>query len=119
MTSHPHLAHTIRESFANAGFSKITLNIIDTISQYHTTPQNSTQFATQIVGYPCALQSVKEKLESTVAHMQPQQVQCVCLAFQDFLVEISTDKLILLFVFKINFTNCKRLFIFKVGLNWL
>jgi len=43
--------HTIRESFNNAGFSKITVGATDA--------QNSTRFAPQIVGIACALQSAK------------------------------------------------------------
>jgi hypothetical protein len=85
VTSHVQLSHAIRESFTNAGFSKITINLLD-INQLS---QNVTQFAPQIVGFPCALQSVREKLDSSLGYMQ--QTNCVCLSFQDFLVEITTD----------------------------
>lgn len=88
VTSQTHLAHTIRESFTNAGFSKITLNLLDTATNAHFS-QNNTQFAPQIVGFPCALQAAKEKLDSSLAFMQ--QTECVLLSFQDFLVELTTD----------------------------
>jgi hypothetical protein len=85
--SNAKLLHTLRESFSNAGFSKITINATDI--------QNSTLFAPQIVGFPCALQSAKEKLENTLFALQQQQQQqtsdCVVISFQDFLAELSTD----------------------------
>jgi hypothetical protein len=80
-----HLAHQIRESFTNAGFSKITLNLLETTQS----SQNVTQFAPQIVGFPCALQSAKEKIDTSLVFMQ--QTECVILSFQDFLVELTTD----------------------------
>lgn len=85
VTPQINLAHQIRESFTNAGFSKITLNLLETTQS----SQNVTQFAPQIVGFPCALQSVKEKIDTSLAFMQ--QTECVILSFQDFLVELTTD----------------------------
>lgn len=76
------MVHMIRESFSNAGFSKITLNAVDA--------QNSSAYAPQVVGFPCALQSAKEKLENALYSMQ-QTNDCVVLSFQDFLAELSTD----------------------------
>ncbi len=75
------MLNTIRESFNYAGFSKITLSAIDA--------QNSSQFAPQIIGYACAIQSAKEKLDNTL--MQVNQPDCVVISFQDFLAELSTD----------------------------
>ena len=92
VTSQNHLAHQIRESFTNAGFSKITLNLLDTTQS----TQNLTQFAPQIVGFPCALQSAKEKLDTSVAFMQ--QTECVLLSFQDFLVELTTDWFVFIYI---------------------
>lgn len=76
------LLNTIRESFGNAGFSKLTLTAHNA--------QNSSAYAPQIVGFPCALQSAKEKLENTLYQMQ-QTPDCVVISFQDFLAELTTD----------------------------
>lgn len=80
--SNPKILHSVREGFSNAGFSKIILSALDV--------PNSSQFAPQIVGFPCALQSAKEKLDNTLFQTQNQS-DCVCLAFQDFLAELATD----------------------------
>jgi hypothetical protein len=71
----------MKESFNAAGFSKIFCNAYDAA--------NSSQFAPQIVGYPCALQSAKEKLENTLLLMQ--ETDCTVISFQDFLAELCTD----------------------------
>ena len=75
------MVHTLREAFNNCGFSKISINAIDA--------QNSSQFAPQIIGYPSALQSVKEKLEHSLAFMQ--DAECTIVAVQDFIAELTTD----------------------------
>lgn len=51
--------------------------------------QNSSQFAPQVIGFPCALQSAKEKLENTLAYMQDNE--CTVIALQDFIAEVTTD----------------------------
>lgn len=80
-TSTPKVVHAIREAFNNVGFSKISSNSIDA--------QNSSQFAPQIIGYPCAMQSAREKIENSLAIMQDSE--CTVIALQDFLAELSTD----------------------------
>lgn len=77
----PKVGHTIREAFNNVGFSKISLNSIDA--------QNSSQFAAQIIGYPCAIQSAREKIENSLAMMQ--DAECTVIALQDFMAELTTD----------------------------
>jgi len=81
--SNPRIVHTIRDAFSYAGFSKITMSALDA--------RNSSAFAPQIVGYPCAIQSAKEKLENAFMQMQ-QHNDCVVISFQDFIAELSTDK---------------------------
>lgn len=80
-TSTPKVVNTIREAFNNCGFSKISINSIDA--------QNSSQFAPQIIGFPCALQSCREKLENSLIIMQ--DTECTVVALQDFIAEITTD----------------------------
>ena len=80
--SNPKVCNLIREAFHNAGFSKITVQAMDS--------QNSSQFAPQIVGFPCALQSAKEKLENTLYYIQ--QTDCIVVSLQDFLTEIVSDR---------------------------
>lgn len=77
----PKVVHTIREAFNNTGFSKISMNSIDA--------QNSSQFAPQIIGFPCALQSAREKLENSFNVMQ--DAECTVIAMQDFIAELTTD----------------------------
>ncbi|CAF0756487.1 unnamed protein product [Brachionus calyciflorus] len=79
--SNPKIVHIVREAFCDAGFSKITMNGIEA--------QNNTQFAPQIVGYPCAIQSAKEKLENTLYSMQ--NIDCIVVSFQDFITELTSD----------------------------
>jgi hypothetical protein len=45
-----------------------------------------------LVGYACALQSAKEKLENAYIHMQQYSIDSVIISFQDFLAELSTDR---------------------------
>lgn len=80
-TTTPKVVQTIRDAFNNVGFSKIAINSIDA--------PNSSQFAPQVVGYPCALQSVREKMDNSLATMQDNE--CTIVAIQDFLAEITTD----------------------------
>ena len=79
------LLHKVREQFNDAGFSKLSLSYYDA--------NTSTQFAPQIVGYTCALQACKEKLDNTLIYLQQTQQQgdSAVISFQDFLAELSTD----------------------------
>lgn len=79
--STPKIVHLIREAFNNVGFSKISINSLDA--------QNSSQFAPQIIGFPCALQSAREKLENSLIMMQ--DAECTVISIQDFIAELTTD----------------------------
>lgn len=75
------LVHSIREAFIDAGFSKISQNAYDV--------QSPSQFAAQIVGFPCAMQSAKQKLDACL--QMSNNADCIAFAFQDFVVELSPD----------------------------
>ena len=79
--SHAKLIHTVRESFNDAGFSKITMSGVDI--------PTSTPYAPQVVGFANAVQAAREKLDNTAAYVQHNE--CIVLAFQDFLAELTTD----------------------------
>ncbi|RNA18541.1 PRRC1 [Brachionus plicatilis] len=79
--ANPKIVHVLREAFCDAGFSKLTMSGFDAA--------NNTHFAPQIVGYPCAIQSAKEKLENTLYQMQ--NSECIVVSFQDFIAEFTTD----------------------------
>ena len=80
------LLQKIREAFNDNGFSKMTIS-------YYDAP-TSTQFAPQIVGFPCALQACREKIDNTLSYIQQNSMNypdLIAVAFQDFLAELSTD----------------------------
>ncbi len=79
--STPKVVHTIKDAFNVTGFSRISINAIDA--------QNSSQLAPQIIGYACALQSAKEKLDYCLDMMK--DTECTAISIQDFIAELTTD----------------------------
>ncbi len=79
--SHAKLLQTIRESFNDSGFSKITMSGADI--------PTSTPYAPQVVGFANAVQAAREKLDNTAAYVQHND--CIVLAIQDFIAELTAD----------------------------
>jgi hypothetical protein len=74
------LSDSIRESFNAAGFLRLSV--------YDYNCQTTNSFALQIVSQACAFQAIQEKMSN--ASQQIQQ-DCVLVASQDFLCELSQN----------------------------
>lgn len=70
----------IREAFQQAGYLKLT------VMEYES--RTTTMFAVQVVGQACALQAVQEKINNSYQYCQQ---DCVLVATQDFIVELTQD----------------------------
>ena len=74
------LSDSIRESFSAAGFLRLSV--------YEYNCQTTNSFALQIVSQAVAFQAIQEKMANACQQMQQ---DCVLVATQDFLCELSQN----------------------------
>ena len=74
------LSDSIRESFKAAGFLRLSV--------YDYNFQTTNSFALQIVSHACAFQAIPEKMSNSCQQIQQ---DCVLVATQDFLCELSQN----------------------------